>query len=375
MARRKTIMIADIEKVIYAPSEMNWKGIVKTVCILPLGFKRCPKCHRKLSSYVFPIKVNEKECIKTDGMACRSCDTFYSISGKMFEALEMIRNQPGDYSLDRSINYQYDAEAASKTFSETKSAYCQVVVCNSKELRTYVIAMDRRECDRSGVVHYTSSIALKLLTALYLKRTQVLLNSDEPYLIVRERRPIHHVMSPIVEPTSSVSVIQKSGGGFFDPSANVVQMDGLVFCSASRQLQVLPISYNKTDNIYYVDRYNFRRFCETYGIPIAKYVDFSTGIVRDLNEESLLHMLGYNVGQADGLDEEERHKILADIVDSDIMKVYEIKNHLGFLIFMNKSNPRRRLAVEKWKNDKRFIETYRRNHDNFVFVQSVQGIH
>lgn len=78
-----------------------------------------------------------------------------------------------------------------------------------------------------------------------------------------------------------------------------------------------------------------------------------------LAQESILMQYGYNVSQTEDLSSARRKKILAVLVDNDILTKSEIISYLDFFINQRKYQSRFEKAIEKWESDKEFIEEYK----------------
>lgn len=72
-------------------------------------------------------------------------------------------------------------------------------------------------------------------------------------------------------------------------------------------------------------------------------------------EESILHALGYNVSQAEGLTDLQRKVILERIIDSGAMTKDRVLSYLDFFVRMHGGTSS---ASEKWKEDRRYIAAY-----------------
>ena len=78
----------------------------------------------------------------------------------------------------------------------------------------------------------------------------------------------------------------------------------------------------------------------------------------NLNKESVLHIMGYNVSEVIGLTSIQRHRILEMIVDEHILSRMEICNHLDWLIERNSYRDNFKYAIEKWTDDREYIANY-----------------
>ena len=73
------------------------------------------------------------------------------------------------------------------------------------------------------------------------------------------------------------------------------------------------------------------------------------------NEESILHILGYNVNAQIGLTTPQRHAILRQIIINGQLSQGQIEHHLRYLIRRNRSNRKFRRAIEKWLADLNYV--------------------
>ena len=78
-----------------------------------------------------------------------------------------------------------------------------------------------------------------------------------------------------------------------------------------------------------------------------------------LAQESILMQYGYNVSQLEDLSTARSKKILAVLVDNDVLTKSEIISYLDFFINQRKHQSRFEKAIEKWESDKEFIEDYK----------------
>lgn len=75
------------------------------------------------------------------------------------------------------------------------------------------------------------------------------------------------------------------------------------------------------------------------------------------NQESILHMYGYNVSSAVNLTEAQRHTVLKMLVERKILSRFSIIDHLEFLINLNRDKAGFELAVKKWEMDVEYLQT------------------
>ncbi len=114
------------------------------------------------------------------------------------------------------------------------------------------------------------------------------------------------------------------------------------------------------------------------GIPICRVSDEKTYLKSNftgsmtLAQESILMQYGYNVSQTEGLTGKRRHKILAVLIDKDIMSKSEIIGYLDFFIRQRQSSSKFKIAISKWENDREFVENYRTGEFRQYDVRAIQ---
>ena len=125
--------------------------------------------------------------------------------------------------------------------------------------------------------------------------------------------------------------------------------------------------------IYYDD---FKRYSDLYGPLLGnyslKYMRYDKQEDIRLADESPLHVCGYNVNQQMGYTETERQRILANIMDYDIMKKPNIITYLHFFIKNNGKKRNMKIAVSKWESDLDFVNKYKINQQKRYKINQVK---
>lgn len=86
-------------------------------------------------------------------------------------------------------------------------------------------------------------------------------------------------------------------------------------------------------------------------------------------EKSILGKCGYNVNQTTGLSTLERRKILANVIDYEILSKIEIRSHLKKQIALHSRHP---IAVNKWESDESFVAAYNKGNYTKYGVTSLR---
>ena len=80
--------------------------------------------------------------------------------------------------------------------------------------------------------------------------------------------------------------------------------------------------------------------------------------MRNLREESQLHLFGYNVDANEGLTPQDRRFLLGLAMKVGIYTKGELRDFLTFLIDTSRNNPNKSYAVLKWEDDRRYLDHY-----------------
>ena len=77
-----------------------------------------------------------------------------------------------------------------------------------------------------------------------------------------------------------------------------------------------------------------------------------------LRQHSDLNLFGYTVSGALGENEDFRHALLEDIIDSGNLTKAQVTSHLEWLIRFGKNNEKMFFARMRWQNDLEYVENY-----------------
>lgn len=149
---------------------------------------------------------------------------------------------------------------------------------------------------------------------------------------------------------------------------SIEAIDGLICVIEEGQVveEGISLSYCKTCSKYYISEYEFQRI-KRKGIICCQIVtgnqeevsETSTGHLN-LSQKSILMNYGYSVDSRFDTPSIERHRLLAFLVENEIMSAVELKAFIEWLISFNGSKINMSTAVSKWKDDLEYIRTYNR---------------
>lgn len=135
--------------------------------------------------------------------------------------------------------------------------------------------------------------------------------------------------------------------------------------------------YCRECNTYFIMESTFQNL-KNRGTPICRISDEKAYLKgassvngMKLASESLLMQYGYNVSQLEGLTMTRRHKILAVLIDNNIMTKSEIISYLDFFINQRQSRHMFEKAIEKWNIDKEFVDEYKAGRYSTIGVRGI----
>lgn len=116
-------------------------------------------------------------------------------------------------------------------------------------------------------------------------------------------------------------------------------------------------------NRFFVSDTVLEKFERQYGYMYFRRIDDLELYFQDpqswLNYcgESLLHKLGYNVSESNGLSESQRHAVLISIINKHQMTKSDIMRHIDMLIRQHHDDDKYVRAVAKWRSDLQWLAT------------------
>ncbi len=135
-------------------------------------------------------------------------------------------------------------------------------------------------------------------------------------------------------------------------------------------------------NIYFILETDFQ-YLSTFGILLCRkltrdvYLRNGDDIINgeELNAESLLHQIGYNVNAKANLGTIQRQNLLKLAIDNSLYSISGLLSFLDWLIARNKkvSNRNMNSAIEKWSADRDFIAKYQADKQRKVEVKSISA--
>lgn len=125
----------------------------------------------------------------------------------------------------------------------------------------------------------------------------------------------------------------------------------------------IPAAYCKQCDLYFILKSDFYT-ARDKGIILCPIIDRTQKYLEKHKQrgqsvsESKIHQLGYNVKKGNGYTNEQRHVVLANIIENTNISQHEIKSLITRCISQHKTQPNYVGSVKAWQNDLEFISNY-----------------
>ncbi len=338
--------------------------------------KNCPVCDSLLKDGYTLLPISMEKKIKIDGKRCLNCESIYIANEYAAELI--LRDDV--YSKNFSLNGKplWNISEFNKKKKKLQSVYSsEIMICikyNTGETDEIIIVNNAGIADsQKNIFHYSSEAGKEFLSAAYAeKRHKHGIYHGKAYSVLR--RPIYRTKKDkkLSENRISIEITIQADGGYSSSikNKNYELVDLLLYSPYTNRYEIIKATHNKEEDISFVDISRYRKFVHEYGnpgiIPIFETNRSSSYEYGDLKDESILKGYGYNVNQKDNLPAAYRQELLSEIIDLNIMSVFQIVRFLDFLI---RSRPHQRIAREKWMEDKKFVENYKVNPERFLIAK------
>lgn len=139
----------------------------------------------------------------------------------------------------------------------------------------------------------------------------------------------------------------------------------------------IPCAYCPECNCFYMLLSQYKEL-SSMGVLLCHLIDkdeyYSSGILSNFNaaSESLLMRNGYNVKANNGLTDIQRQAILQNIMDNKILTPHRIVSYIDMFISQKQNMPQYNEAIEKWKKDRAFVLSYKKESKRVVKIDSIE---
>lgn len=350
----------------------------------------CPYCNSRLREGFSLIPVENDKRAQVPGWVCGKCDILFINNMKPVRKLLINNLAAKDISLNGEYYWNYTRMAIEARRREKRYKRSQEKHALLNHIESSILLINAKSCDdkRSDInivitnsnshgimdgtkiYHYSEPEALEVLTGAFVEnRAKKFCFEGTQYSVCsvyknKQNEFCHNYLMP---PEIEI----KSGGGYATRITNnfCEIVDLLIYSPFTCRLEIAHATFDRSTNECYMDISVYRKFVHDFGNPgLLPYFEghcYSENCSDELREESILHAYGYNVSE--GMSDAERHNLLAEIVDLELLSVSCIVHHLEFLMKLNKAKYN---AQIHWENDKRFIENYNANPNRFLIASS-----
>lgn len=150
----------------------------------------------------------------------------------------------------------------------------------------------------------------------------------------------------------------------------------LVYCANREEPVYIDVYFSKRQNKYFINEESYRQYRLRYGLPYVHLVadeydgDMDYG---NLRKNSELNLYGYTVAKTAEMSTGERQRLLQQLMDNGLMSKHQIVNHLEWLIHRQSRRVKMEDACDCWREDLRFVNSYRLNAQRKIQGRFVYG--
>lgn len=150
-----------------------------------------------------------------------------------------------------------------------------------------------------------------------------------------------------------------------------------VLVSLSGNPVKLNVNYCADCKIFFIDYSEFKYYRDIYGVLLGNYFiqenfNSASGNYKNLSVESVLRICGYTVNQKDKLTVEQRHLILSNLMDREIITKPRIMKYLQFFINSSKYRDNMKIANQKWQEDLIWVRKYNIDTQKHFRINSIR---
>lgn len=188
----------------------------------------------------------------------------------------------------------------------------------------------------------------------------------------------HHLdgFTRFCDPENIQNITVMSQNNISRDSDEYEMVTALVYCANREEPVYIDVYYSKRQNKYFINEESYRQYRMRYGLPYVHLVadeydgDMDYG---NLRKNSELNLYGYTVAKTAEMTTGERQRLLQQLMDNGLMSKHQIVNHLEWLIHSQSGRIRMEDACDCWREDLRFVNSYRLNAQRKIQGRFVYG--
>ena len=174
------------------------------------------------------------------------------------------------------------------------------------------------------VISYKTHVARDILTQVFHFDKTVISVDQIDYEVIKTKSNFEdRYCSGLGNILADINI--KPRGGYISSITNnrYELIDVLLYSPYTKCYECAHVTYDHEESDCFMDISIYKNFVYKYenpGLKLRICTNNSSSYSHvSLNEESLLHMYGYNVNQQDGLSKSRRQQLLAEVIDLELM--------------------------------------------------------
>lgn len=265
-------------------------------------------------------------------------------------------------------NNEYQSDISIQNNEKTnKNVHIRIRTKSSENPKTTSISQQDQTC---AICYKVSEPKIQKTKKKSKNKQQECYNNyNNEYYNAQKKQGINFAIS------ENILYICKSASVCKQKNHNIELIKGYV-ANPNGKYPIINANYCKDCKRYFIDYKEYSHYRDLYGIIMGNFRDIDIDryetSVGNLAEQSILHLNSYNVGEKDGLSVAIRQKILAHLMDYNILSKPEILSLLSFFIDLNTPKERMALAISKWDADMKFVRNYQLDSQRSVLFNEIR---
>ena len=338
------------------------------VYLTNLHTNSCPICGDCFKNCLFEIPVSSEKAVRFPFSSCGK----HVFSSEPTKLLPLIENNR--YAVGFLVNSKYWYESydmAIDSFNKTSDASVMILMKEKETNNENILMIGKRNEvleQQIQIADYRSDEIRTILTNVLWKRRRECVFNDQDYSIFStftKKGSANLILNHIM-------IGSKGGMSSSIKNRRYELVDLLLYSPKTDKYEIIKATLDKDSDLFFIDYAILKRFMRDYGNPgltitqYSKVTRWEGGI--PLQDESILYACGYNVSQKDGLSDRERHKILKEILDYEILDQKKLLQYLNGFISLHKG-PENAIARSKWEHDIDFVIQYLSDPSSFFILK------
>lgn len=316
-----------------------------------------PECKRKLEEVHITFNTQKGKKQKRQVKRCSKCGAYYLSMATYFIRQDIFQCLNIDEFLKIQEELRIEKEEKRKRKEEKEKRKEE-----AERIRKEKMADDAKEREK---------LRQKKLEERHLAERKAQEEREKKKLMIYKAQKV--TQKDIIHQNDNTIrvkdfVVRRTTFKCMNQNHKLKNIDGLIgVINKNGDIQQFKISagYCANCNTFFIMESTYQNL-KMKGTPICRISDEKAYLKNNvlvngmhLAQESILMQYGYTVSQGEGLSDARRRKILAVLVDNEILTRSDIIGYLDFFINQRQYQHKYEKAIAKWESDREFISGYK----------------